>query len=68
MGAEALTEPQEGRADTGPGRVPASLRPRRYGVAVLRFAAANGMLSPKYARLALRWGSDGGRGLEIPWL
>ena len=55
MGAEALTEPQEGRADTGPGRVPASLRPRRYGVAVLRFAAANGMLSPKYARLALRF-------------
>ena len=55
MGAEALTEPQEGRADTGPGRVPAPLRPRRYGVAVLRFAAANGMLSPKYARLALRF-------------
>ena len=55
MGAEALTEPQEGRADTGRGRVPASLRPRRYGVAVLRFAAANGMLSPKYARLALRF-------------
>ncbi len=31
------------------------LAPRRYGLAVLRFAAAHGMLSPKYAALALRY-------------
>ena len=31
------------------------LAPRRYGLAVLRFAAAHGMLSPKYTTLALRY-------------
>lgn len=31
------------------------LAPRRYGLAALRFAAAHGMLTPKYARLGLRF-------------
>ena len=41
--------------ESGTAGAPASPRPRRYGVAALRFAAAHGMLTPKYARLALRF-------------
>jgi acetyltransferase-like isoleucine patch superfamily enzyme len=55
VGTEALTEPQEGRADTGSGRAGAAPTPRRYGIAVVRFAAANRMLNAKYARLAMRF-------------
>jgi acetyltransferase-like isoleucine patch superfamily enzyme len=55
VGAEALTEPREGHtAPPQSGAVPPPA-PRRYGLAVLRFAAAHGMLSPKYAALALRF-------------
>ena len=41
--------------ESGTADAPAPPRPRRYGVAALRFAAAHGMLTPKYARLALRF-------------
>ncbi|MEZ5074527.1 MAG: acyltransferase [Solirubrobacterales bacterium] len=52
MGAEAPTEPRQ--VPTA-GAVP-PLAPRRYGLAVLRFASAHRMLTPDYARLALRFG------------
>ena len=55
MGAEAVTEPREGRAAPTPDGAVSPLAPRRYGLGVLRFAAAHGMLSPKYAALALRY-------------
>jgi acetyltransferase-like isoleucine patch superfamily enzyme len=55
VGAEATTEPRETAA--GRPRAPERVArtPRRYGLAVLRFAAAKGMLTPKYGRLALRY-------------
>ena len=56
MGAETLTEPDAppARGTRGdPAR--AVLGPRHYGLPVLRFAAANGMLRPKYMLLALRF-------------
>jgi acetyltransferase-like isoleucine patch superfamily enzyme len=55
VGAEALTEPREGHAAPPQGGAVPPPAPRRYGLAVLRFAAAHGMLSPKYAALALRF-------------
>ncbi|MFN8112969.1 MAG: acyltransferase [Solirubrobacterales bacterium] len=55
MGAEALTETREGHAAPPQSGAVPPLAPRRYGLAVLRFAAAHGMLSPKYAALALRF-------------
>jgi acetyltransferase-like isoleucine patch superfamily enzyme len=55
VGAEALTEPREGHGAPPPDGAVPPLAPRRYGLAVLRFAAAHGMLSPKYGALALRF-------------
>ena len=56
MGAETLTERDAvPMRDAGGDPARAVLRPRRYGPAVIRFAAANGMLRPKYALLALRF-------------
>jgi acetyltransferase-like isoleucine patch superfamily enzyme len=55
VGAEASTEPRETAPDRPPAFRGGAQRPRRYGLAVLRFAAAKGMLTPEYARLALRF-------------
>lgn len=55
MGAEASTEPRAQPAGDLTAAEPAPLPARRGGLAILRFAAAHGMLTPKYARLALRY-------------
>jgi len=55
VGAPTLTDPVDSgpRAGTEPGR--AARSPKRGGIAALRFALRNGMLTPKYARLFARF-------------
>ena len=55
MGAEASTEPRSIAPDGPAATRGGGSEPLRYGLAVLRFAAAKGMLTPEYARLALRF-------------
>lgn len=55
MGADAVTEQRNRHSGPDPKSPQAAPAPRRYGLAVLRFASAHGMLTPKYAGLALRF-------------
>lgn len=56
MGSPAATEhsPVAAAAEASPGAA-AARRPKRGGLAPLRFAARHGMLTPKYARLLARF-------------
>jgi len=56
VGAETLNEQGKSPAEWAAGEPSSHVQaPRRRGLAALRFAAANNMLNPEYARLAFRW-------------